>query len=63
MSEDAIAEQQGKLARAGFFVEPTSAVAAAAASAWLAAEEGAGRTPDGPVVVILSGHGLKRPPG
>jgi len=62
IGEDGIALHQRKLAHAGFFVEPTSAVAAAAAAQWLASEEAAHRTPDGPVVIVLTGHGLKRPP-
>lgn len=54
VQEDEIRQALHMLGRAGFFVEPTSAAAAAGALKWLP------RVPvDGPVVIILTGHGLK----
>ena len=56
VDEEAIRTARDDLARQGFFVEPTAAVAAAGARKWLADRREA---PDGPLVVVLTGHGLK----
>ncbi|MFQ5718384.1 MAG: pyridoxal-phosphate dependent enzyme [Acidobacteriota bacterium] len=56
VSEAAIKAAHTDLARAGFFVEPTSAVAAAGAREWLGTHT---PHPDRPVVLVLTGHGLK----
>lgn len=54
VTEEQISETRNQLARQGFSVEPTSAAAAAALRGVV--EDLAG---DGPVVVPLTGHGLK----
>ncbi len=57
VEDDVISRAGHALGRAGFDAEPTSA--AAAAGALLALAEGSLHAGDGPVVVVLTGHGLK----
>lgn len=52
IDETAILPARDDLARRGFYVEPTSALA------WAAYQQGAGKYP-GPVVIILTGSGFK----
>lgn len=52
VEEENILPGRDQLARMGFYVEPTSALV------WQALAEVAGAVPD-PIVVVLSGHGLK----
>lgn len=52
VDEEDILPGRDQLARMGFYVEPTSALV------WQALAEVAGQVPD-PIVVVLSGHGLK----
>ena len=52
VDEENILPGRDQLARLGFYVEPTSALV------WQAMSEVVGVAPD-PVVVILTGHGLK----
>lgn len=56
VDEEAILPAQSALARLGLYVEPTAAVAAAALSA-IPADLGLA----GPLVAVLTGHGLKSP--
>ncbi|MFQ5767390.1 MAG: pyridoxal-phosphate dependent enzyme [Acidobacteriota bacterium] len=56
VTEEEILAARRILAAQGFYVEPTSAVAAAGAGKWLAERKD---PPAGPVVIILTGHGLK----
>lgn len=55
VSEEEIAAALRELWAQGLYVEPTAAVAAAACRAYLARET----PPDGPIVVLLTGSGLK----
>jgi threonine synthase len=52
VDEDEIAEATKRLRSAGIWVEPSSAIA-------LVAAEHAARDSDGPVVAVLTGHGIK----
>lgn len=56
VAEDQIQQARNQLARQGFYVEDTSAVAIAALTELLETPEAAG---SGPLVVLLTGHGLK----
>ncbi len=52
VEEDEIADATGRLLSAGLWVEPSSAIA-------LVAAERAAREANGPVVAVLTGHGIK----
>ena len=58
VDEEEILDAREEMARQGFWIEPTSAVAVAGARRWHDAHPEAGGTS----VVILTGHGLKTGP-